>query len=215
LYLRGSAFIKKRQYSEAIKDLTAAIDLNPQHLESFYDRGTAFSKIGQQDLAISDFSIVLHLNPDHVNAAFGRAACYNTMGHFSKAIEDYNFALMKDYQPEKRENAQNLFSSPNGQINAQNMSNQQSFDSYYGGAGENGSNKEKSNSSSEFILPFSPLQQAKNSFINFSSNNLKNSHNLDSPNGFSESSSVTSSIATHLNSPLFIKNFFLQLFRLQ
>lgn len=39
LYLRGTAFSKKRQYANAIRDLTAAIDNDPNHIEAFYDRG--------------------------------------------------------------------------------------------------------------------------------------------------------------------------------
>jgi tetratricopeptide (TPR) repeat protein len=39
LYLRGSAFSKKGQFANAIRDLTAAIEIDPNHIESLYDRG--------------------------------------------------------------------------------------------------------------------------------------------------------------------------------
>ena len=66
--------------SSAIRDLTAALRLKPQHLDCLYYRGMAYSKAESFDLALADLSSVLEQNPDHVNAAFARAALYNRMG---------------------------------------------------------------------------------------------------------------------------------------
>ena len=74
LYLRGSAYYKKRSYNDAIADLNRALQLDPSHEECLYYRGLAHSKVNNQEQAITDYSSVLRLNPNHVNAAFARAS---------------------------------------------------------------------------------------------------------------------------------------------
>ena len=39
LFLRGSAYYKKRAYDEAIADLNVALEIDPGHEESLYYRG--------------------------------------------------------------------------------------------------------------------------------------------------------------------------------
>ena len=50
LYLRGSAYSKKSQFANAIKDLTSAIEINPNHIDALYNRGIIIYDILQQKI---------------------------------------------------------------------------------------------------------------------------------------------------------------------
>ena len=65
LFLRGSTYIKKQMYAEAVGDLTNAIGINAYHTEAFFQRGVAFAKLNEHEKAIVDLTVVLDADPDH------------------------------------------------------------------------------------------------------------------------------------------------------
>src|SRR5215204_1440714 len=53
----------KRDYDEAIREYTKAIELNPQFAEAYYNRGIAYSDKKEYDAAIQDYTKAIELNP--------------------------------------------------------------------------------------------------------------------------------------------------------
>ena len=72
--------------ASALHDYTAAIRVDPEHVDALVHRGTVNEKLGHLDAAIADFSRVLELEPNHVKAAYARGACRNLKGDFADAI---------------------------------------------------------------------------------------------------------------------------------
>ena len=71
---RGIIHYIESQSARAIADYSAALSLDPGHVEAWYMRGIAYWLQGRYDLAISDYTEALSLDPGHVNAGKNRAA---------------------------------------------------------------------------------------------------------------------------------------------
>ena len=92
---------KQEWYDKAIVHYTAAIDLNPELAEAYYNRGLAYAKKGEFDLAIQDFNTAIDLNPEYAKAYNNRGIAYANKGEFDLAIQDFNKAI--DLNPEYAE----------------------------------------------------------------------------------------------------------------
>lgn len=49
-------------YTEAIKDFTRVIEIDPDNANAYFNRGCCYDSIGELDLAISDYSVALELD---------------------------------------------------------------------------------------------------------------------------------------------------------
>ena len=70
---RGTASSARRDFQQAIAELTRACELDPTNAEYLYQRGVAYAENKQGDLAAADFDRAIELNPDHVSARVARA----------------------------------------------------------------------------------------------------------------------------------------------
>jgi tetratricopeptide (TPR) repeat protein/predicted aspartyl protease len=70
---RGTAFAARRDFAQAIADLTRACDLDPRNPEYFYQRGIVYRDDNQAELAVADFDRALGLEPDDLSALVARA----------------------------------------------------------------------------------------------------------------------------------------------
>lgn len=87
--LRGSAYLNKDNYNQAISDLTQSLQLNPEPSIFYLKRGSAYYGNGNYQQAISDYTKVLQLRPDFSLAFSSRADAYLAVGNYDQAIEDY------------------------------------------------------------------------------------------------------------------------------
>ena len=78
------AYSKLGQQERAIADLSAVLELNPDHVNALFARLVAI--VFDQFLWRALYELLFDF----------RAACFNSIGQFSRAIEDYNVALLKD-----------------------------------------------------------------------------------------------------------------------
>jgi TonB family protein len=94
---RGLAHYDKKEYKEAIDDVTAAINLNPQNPTPFVNR-CAFYAYGLKnyDQAISDCSAAIRLNDRATMAYNHRGYAYEMKKNLTAAIADYKKALDVD-----------------------------------------------------------------------------------------------------------------------
>jgi predicted aspartyl protease len=70
---RGTAFAARRDFANAIADLTRACDLDPRNPEYFYQRGIVYRDNNQAELALADFDRTLDLKSDDLPALVTRA----------------------------------------------------------------------------------------------------------------------------------------------
>ncbi|HEX4025948.1 MAG TPA: aspartyl protease family protein [Steroidobacteraceae bacterium] len=70
---RGNAFAARREFAQAIADLTRACQLSPNDPEYFYQRGLVYRDDRQPAVAMTDFDRALMLQPDDVEALVARA----------------------------------------------------------------------------------------------------------------------------------------------
>ncbi|MDR2904920.1 MAG: tetratricopeptide repeat protein [Helicobacteraceae bacterium] len=92
-YNRGIAYIKLRNYDQAVKDYTQAIALDPKDDQAYHNRGGAYCKLGNYDQAIADFTKAIELNPKYASAYFNRGVTYDKQQNYNQAITDFTKAI--------------------------------------------------------------------------------------------------------------------------
>jgi TonB family protein len=96
---RGEAHFDRKEFKEAISDITAAININPQNPTPFVNR-CAIYLYGMKDYdqAISDCSAAIRLTPRTATAYAHRGYAYEMKKDLKNAVADYNKALEIDPQ---------------------------------------------------------------------------------------------------------------------
>jgi tetratricopeptide (TPR) repeat protein len=91
---RGNAWLKKRDYNNAIDDYTQAIKLDGKKAEVYNYRGFARAelavrnKLNGMNLAIEDYTRAISINQNYVDAFINRSYAYYQIGNFTQVIED-------------------------------------------------------------------------------------------------------------------------------
>ncbi len=85
---RGNAFYQKRQYIQAVKEFSKAIEINHDYIEAYYNRGLAYYDLNLFYKAIVDFDMVLMLNPEVREAYLRRGLAYNKVNKLKLALAD-------------------------------------------------------------------------------------------------------------------------------
>ncbi len=92
-YNRGHVFQKLGNLKAAIRDYTAAIELNGKDSDAFYNRGLVYARAGNYDAALKDFAIAIKLNPMSADAYCNRGNMNFLLGRLEQAIQDYSAAI--------------------------------------------------------------------------------------------------------------------------
>jgi hypothetical protein len=95
LYQRGLAALERGNCAEAIGCFTAAIRLDPGHLDAYVGRGAAYFDRQELDQAIADFTRAIRLAPV-APVYFNRGFTYDRKGEHDRALSDYGEALRLD-----------------------------------------------------------------------------------------------------------------------
>lgn len=100
-YNRANAYRKLKKSSEAIKDYSLAIRLNPSYMFAYLYRGTLLSESGDYQKAIADFSKGLTLSDQEPRLYVGRADAHRELKDTEAAIADYEAAIKLSKKLEK------------------------------------------------------------------------------------------------------------------
>ncbi len=92
----GNAYFDLGNLSEAISNLTKAIEINPSLAKAYNNRGFAYFKQGNLPQAVSDFTKVIEINPTDANAYYSRGFIYGKQSNFTQAISDFSKAIEID-----------------------------------------------------------------------------------------------------------------------
>ncbi len=84
------SYHKQEYYAKAIENYDAAIRLNPDLVEAYYNRGNAEDELGKYDAAIADYDAAIRLNPDYAKAYNNRGNVKYSLGKYDAAIADYD-----------------------------------------------------------------------------------------------------------------------------
>ncbi len=90
---RGVQQYENGQYDQAIRNLTLALNADPNAYLAYYNRALAQYRLANYDAAISDYTRTLLINHDYVNAVYGRALAKYQKGDYDGAIADSTDAI--------------------------------------------------------------------------------------------------------------------------
>ena len=88
-----------RNYKGAIRDHNAAIRLDPENIEAYFNRGNVKSDLENHKMAIEDYDMVIHLKPKGIILPLAyakRASAKSEMGDNKGAIKDYTEAVRSE-----------------------------------------------------------------------------------------------------------------------
>lgn len=92
-YNRGTESYGKEDYEAAIKDLSAAIRLEPKAPDAYFNRGLSFRRQNKIDEAISDFTKAIELNQTQAGYYFERCNALIVKNNFEGAVADCSDAI--------------------------------------------------------------------------------------------------------------------------
>ena len=94
---RGLAYAAKNQYDNALKDITQAINIQPNNTLGYICRGFIYNRKGNYSEALNDYTAAIKLEPKNALAYFGRAIVHIAMANnktFSNdALIDFKRAI--------------------------------------------------------------------------------------------------------------------------
>jgi tetratricopeptide (TPR) repeat protein len=88
-YQIGNTFLGQKQYTEAVKAYTAAINNGYTEIDVHINRGKAYLALGLYSGATGDASLAIDLNPLEVRAYELRGKVYLQSGEYRKSLGDY------------------------------------------------------------------------------------------------------------------------------
>jgi len=94
--LRANAFSNLKQYENAIKDISKAIDINPYYADFYKSRAFYYSGIENNDLAVKDYNSAIDLKfnlKDYYYLFLFRAQSLEDNKEYQLAINDYDIAI--------------------------------------------------------------------------------------------------------------------------
>jgi tetratricopeptide (TPR) repeat protein len=83
----------QKQYVEAIKEFSEAIDANPKHSTSFLGRGNAYQENKQYQKAITDYTTAINLGLLTKQVYFNRGLAYFHLQNYKTALKDFDKAV--------------------------------------------------------------------------------------------------------------------------
>lgn len=89
---------RQEKYQEAIPFFDLSIQLEPLHIESFFNRGLAYFKLGNFNQAIEDYTHALLLAPSNAFILSERAVAYHHVQNNRAALADFDQAALLEPQ---------------------------------------------------------------------------------------------------------------------
>jgi Flp pilus assembly protein TadD len=90
---------RAREFDQAIRDYSRAIELAPNSIAAYYHRGLALARRGDYDGAIRDASKVIDLAPNDAQAYLIRGGAHHDAGDYDSAFADLSMSMSLDPNP--------------------------------------------------------------------------------------------------------------------
>ncbi|MGB0861593.1 MAG: tetratricopeptide repeat protein [Saprospiraceae bacterium] len=95
-FFRGYAYLKKKDYKNALADFKIASELDKKNDKVFFYIGKIYYDQGQYQDAIGYFSKAISLNPRHTSALNDRGMAYYQLGQYDAAVKSFQSAIAVD-----------------------------------------------------------------------------------------------------------------------
>ena len=96
LFKEGMAEFVDQHYSDSIKTLSRAIEMDPTHKLALLSRGTGYMKMDRVEEAKMDYGRVIEIDPEYPRAYHLRGLAHESAGDTSAALNDFNRAIELD-----------------------------------------------------------------------------------------------------------------------
>jgi tetratricopeptide (TPR) repeat protein len=96
LYNIAQVNMSNRSYAEAVRNYTAAIEMDPNYSEYFNERGSVFLRMGRFEEAVADYRHAIELSPPYREVWTNLGQAYRQMGRWEDAAAAYSKALELD-----------------------------------------------------------------------------------------------------------------------
>lgn len=96
LVQNADALSKQGNYDEAIKEYTAAIELDPSLTAAYVGRGQVYNLQDKSLMALSDYSTAIELDPNNTAAYYGRGWAQLADSAWDGAVSDFSKTLELD-----------------------------------------------------------------------------------------------------------------------
>lgn len=90
---RASAYAMLKDYKQAEKDATKAIELDPEYADAYYERAFIFKSLYKWDKALADCDKVMTLEEDHLHALLLKAKIQYDATIYDDAIATYSTVI--------------------------------------------------------------------------------------------------------------------------
>jgi len=102
LLIKGNAKDELGDFTGAIKDYTAAIELNPDYAMAYFNRALTKRKIEDYEGALEDYSKAIEIVPFYTIAFHNRGIVYALIEKFDEACLDWEKAYDLGYEDAKK-----------------------------------------------------------------------------------------------------------------
>ena len=92
-HLLGVVSHQRGDHAEAVRQIDAALKLNPNSVSAHSNRGSALKELEQFDAALASYDKALALKPDHPEILYNRAGVLQTLGQHADALASLDRAL--------------------------------------------------------------------------------------------------------------------------
>jgi tetratricopeptide (TPR) repeat protein len=96
LYYRGLAYAYSDDYTRALADFDASLELNPDRAETYNERGNTLRFTQKFREALQDFGYALLIDENFTDARYNRALCHEEMGMYAEAERDLTLVIAQD-----------------------------------------------------------------------------------------------------------------------
>lgn len=95
-YLYGMLKLHQEDWAAAETQLAKAIDLNPAHLDTYFDHAGVLEQLARDEEALTRYDHLIATKPDFPDALMRRGAVLRRLGRATDALEDFALALKID-----------------------------------------------------------------------------------------------------------------------
>lgn len=88
-YLYGMLKLHQEDWAAAEAQLAKAIDLNPGHLDTYFDHAGALEQLGRDEEAVARYDHLIATKPDFSDALLRRGTALRRLGRSAEALEDF------------------------------------------------------------------------------------------------------------------------------
>ena len=100
-YMRGFAYLQKKELDQSIQDFNTALEINPEYADAYRFRGMAYKEKNDLDRALADANRACELDPGNPENFTARAIAYLTKGDRKQALLDAETVLKLDPKSEQ------------------------------------------------------------------------------------------------------------------